>query len=124
MEDTFEEEILGPDEEARKWGMIVHLSALVGLLGNGIGFLLGPLAVWLMKREDDPFVDANGKEAVNFQITMMLAAVVSAFLIVILVGFLLLAIIGVMAVIFPIIAGLKAKEGEVYRYPMTIRFIK
>jgi len=124
MEDILEEEILGPDEEARKWGMIVHLSALVGLLGNGIGFLLGPLAVWLMKRDDDPFVDANGKEAVNFQITMMLAAVVSAFLIIILVGFVLLAIIGIMAVVFPIIAGLKAKEGEVYRYPMTIRLIK
>ena len=124
MEDALEEEILGPSEEARKWGMIVHLSALVGLLGNGIGFLLGPLAVWLMKREDDPFIDANGKEAVNFQITIMLAAIVSAFLILILVGFLLLAIIGVMAVVFPIVAGLKAKEGEVYRYPMTIRFIK
>ena len=122
--DEAAEAILGPSEEARKWGMIVHLSALVGLLGNGIGFLLGPLAVWLMKREEDPFIDANGKEAVNFQITMMLAAVVSAFLIFILVGFLLLAIIGIMAIIFPILAGLKAKEGEVYRYPMTIRFIK
>ena len=122
--DEAAEAILGPSEEARKWGMIVHLSALVGLLGNGVGFLLGPLAVWLMKREEDPFIDANGKEAVNFQITMMLAAVVSAFLIFILVGFLLLAIIGIMAIIFPIVAGLKAKEGEVYRYPMTIRFIK
>ena len=114
----------GPSEEARKWGMIVHLSALVGLLGNGIGFLLGPLAVWLMKREEDPFIDANGKEAVNFQITMMLAAIVSAFLILILIGFVLLAIIGIMAVVLPILAGIKAKEGEVYRYPLTIRFIK
>ena len=48
--DDMSEAIIGPSEEARKWGMIVHLSALVGLLGNGIGLLLGPLAVWLMKR--------------------------------------------------------------------------
>jgi uncharacterized Tic20 family protein len=122
--DDASELLTGPSEEARKWGMIVHLSALVGLLGNGIGFLLGPLAVWLMKREEDPFIDANGKEAVNFQITMMIAAVVSGFLILILVGFVLLFIVAIMAIVFPILAGLKAKEGEVYRYPMTIRFIK
>ena len=53
-----------------KWAMVCHLAALVGLLGNGIGFLLGPLVVWLFKNEDDPFIDEQGKEAVNFQITM------------------------------------------------------
>ncbi len=114
----------GPSEEARKWGMIVHLAALVGLLGNGIGLLLGPLAVWLMKREEDPFIDANGKEAVNFQITMLLAMVVSGFLIIILIGIPMLILFGLIAVVLPILGGLKAKEGEVYRYPMTIRFIK
>jgi len=50
--------------------MVCHLAALVGLLGNGIGFLLGPLVVWLFKKEDDPFIDEQGKEAVSFQIIM------------------------------------------------------
>jgi uncharacterized Tic20 family protein len=104
--------------------MICHLAALVGLLGNGIGFLLGPLIVWLMKKDDDPFVDEQGKEAVNFQLTMFLAAIVSAVLILVLIGAFLLMIIAVLMIIFPIIGGLKAKEGEHYRYPLTIRFLK
>jgi uncharacterized Tic20 family protein len=110
--------------EARKWATICHLAALVGLLGNGIGFLVGPLAVWLVKREDDPFVDEQGKEAVNFQITMFLAAFVSALLILIVIGIVMLIVVGLMMVIFPIIAAIKANDGLPYRYPLSIRFIK
>ncbi len=116
--------LTGPDEEARKWAMLCHLAALVGLLGNGIGFLLGPLAVWLVKRDTDPFVDENGKEAVNFQITVLIAGAVSAVLVLVVIGILMLIVIGIVAVVLPIVAGLKARAGEVYRYPMTIRFIK
>ena len=61
------------DKEARKWAMLCHLSALSGLLGNGIGFLIGPLVVWLIKRDDAPQIDEQGKEALNFQLTMFLA---------------------------------------------------
>lgn len=111
-------------DEACKTASLVHLSALIGLLGNGIGFLLGPLAVWLLKRDEDPFIDAHGKEAVNFQLSMILAAIVSAVLIVVLVGFLLLGIVFIAMVVFPIIAAMKARDGEMYRYPATIRFIK
>lgn len=104
--------------------MLCHLAALVGLLGNGIGFLLGPLAVWLVKRDTDPFVDENGKEAVNFQITVLIAGAVSAVLVLVVIGILMLIVIGIAAVVLPIVVGLKARAGEVYRYPMTIRFIK
>ena len=104
--------------------MICHLIALVGLLGNGIGFVIGPLVVWLMKKEEDPFIDEQGKEAVNFQITMMIAAAISAALMLILIGFLLIAIVAALMIIFPIIGGIKANAGEHYRYPLTIRFIK
>jgi len=110
--------------DARKWAMICHMVALVGLLGNGIGFLLGPLVVWLIKKEDDPFIDEQGKEAVNFQLTMFIAAIISAFLILVVIGILLLIIVGLMMIVFPIIAALKANEGEHYRYPIAIRFLK
>jgi uncharacterized Tic20 family protein len=111
------------DRASQKWAAICHLSALVGLLGNGIGFFLAPLIVWLIKRQDNPFIDEQGKEAVNFQITMLLAAAVSALLMLVLVGFILIAIVGILMVVFPIIAAVKASEGEHYRYPISIRLI-
>jgi uncharacterized Tic20 family protein len=110
--------------EARKWAMISHIIALVGLIGNGIGFLLGPLIVWLIKKQDHPFIDDQGKEAVNFQITMLIAACISGLLIFAVVGIFLLAIVGIIMTILPIIAGIKANEGVSYRYPVSIRFIK
>ncbi len=113
-----------PSKEARQWATICHVVALVGLLGNGIGFLLGPLVVWLIKRQDDPFIDEQGKEAVNFQITMLIAAIVSVPLCFILVGFVLIVIVGILAIVCPIIGALKANEGAHYRYPLSIRFIK
>lgn len=110
--------------EARKWAMICHIIALVGLLGNGIGFLLGPLIVWLLKKEDHPFIDEQGKESVNFQITMIIIALVSLLLSLLLIGFVLLFAVGLVMVIFPIIGAIKTNEGEHYRYPFCIRFIK
>jgi len=118
------QEIQAIPAEARKWGMITHVVALVGLLGNGIGFLLGPVIVWMLKREEHPFVDEQGKEAVNFQITMMIAGLISVVLMFVGIGFILIAVVGLVATIFPIIAGIKANEGESYRYPLTYRFIK
>lgn len=114
----------GQNEEARKWAMLTHLSALVGLLGNGIGFLLAPLIMWLVKKDSDPFIDDQGKEAVNFQLTMFIAALIAIVLSFVLIGIPLLIVIGLMAVIFPIIAAVKANDGHHYRYPLTIRFIK
>ena len=110
--------------DARKWAMLCHLVALVGLLGNGIGFLLGPLAVWLIKKEDDPFIDEQGKEAVNFQLTMLIAALASALLVLIVIGIVLLVVVGLLMTILPIIAAIQANEGTHYRYPLSIRFIK
>ena len=115
--------IVESDREARKWATIVHLSALVGLLGNGIGFLLGPLIVWLLKREDHPFIDGQGKEAVNFQITMFIVMAVALVLALLLVGFLLMAVVGLVMTIIPIVAAIQANEGKAFRYPFTIRFL-
>jgi uncharacterized Tic20 family protein len=110
--------------EARQWAMICHIIALVGLLANGIGFLLGPLIVWLLKREEHPFIDEQGKEAVNFQITMFIAAFISALLIFVIVGIFLLIVIGLLMTILPIVGAIKANDGGHFRYPFAIRFIK
>jgi uncharacterized protein len=117
--------LLDPAErEARRWAAICHLSALVGLLGNGIGFVLAPLVIWLIKRNDHPFIDEQGKEALNFQITMFLAAIISALLMFLLVGFILLPLVMLAMIVFPIIAAMRASEGTHYLYPLAIRFIK
>lgn len=112
------------EKDARQWATIIHLSALAGLLGNGVGFVIVPLVIWLLKKNDHPFIDEQGKEAVNFQITMMLAFFVSLVLAIVLIGYVLMAIVGLMAVIFPILAAMKTSEGRSYRYPLSIRVIQ
>ncbi len=107
-----------------QWAVICHLAPLIGLAGNGIGFILGPLIIWLVKRNDHPFIDEQGKEALNFQITMFIAMIASGILTLLLIGIVGLIVFGLMMVIMPIIAALKTSRGEFYRYPMTIRFVK
>lgn len=116
---------------------MTHLSALAGLIVP-LGNILGPLIVWLVKKDESRFVDHQGKEAMNFQITMaivvLLAGVVMIFgavFSVILIGipFLVLGMLAMMvfaliAFVFAIIGGVKANEGVWYRYPMTWRFIQ
>ena len=117
-------------QEQKTWGMIAHLSALIGFL-IPFGNVLGPLVVWLIKKDTMPFVDDQGKEALNFNITVAIVVaglmIVGTVLLVILIGFLfylLAAVIGVAALVFMIIAGLKANEGVSYRYPYIFRLIK
>lgn len=108
--------------------MAAHLSALVGLLGNGIGFVLGPLVVWLWKRDDYELVRDQGLEALNFQLTMIISMVAAFLLMVTLVaviaGILLLIATAVLAVVNPIIAAAQVKRGVRYRYPFSIRMFK
>jgi uncharacterized Tic20 family protein len=113
-----------PSREARQWAMICHLSALAGLLGNGIGFVLGPLIVWLIKKEDHPFVDEQGKEAVNFQLTMLLAVVVCCVLFFLVIPLVLAFVIGLLMIVFSIVGAIKANDGVHYTYPFSIPFIK
>ncbi|NLJ11777.1 MAG: DUF4870 domain-containing protein [Gammaproteobacteria bacterium] len=113
----------GPSAEAKQWAMLTHLAAFAAFL-IPFGNIIGPLLVWQLKKDLGPFVEYNGKEAVNFQITVAIAAVVCFILIFALVGALLLPVLGLVWLVFTIIAGVKANDGVTYRYPMTIRFIK
>ena len=120
------ESTLGPVEtnpDAKTWGMVAHLSSLAGLI-IPLGNFIGPLVVWLMKKDQMPFVDDQGKESVNFQITVTIAAVVAGLTICIGIGIVLLPLVGVAAVVMAIIAAIKANEGVRYRYPFTLRLIK
>jgi uncharacterized protein len=113
----------GPSPESRQWGMFAHLSALIGFV-IPFGNILGPLIIWQMKKNEMPFVDDQGKEALNFQITVFIAMVVCIVLTFVLIGLLLIPIVGLAWLVFSIIAGLKANEGVAYRYPVTLRLIK
>ena len=86
--------------------------------------VVGPLIVWLIKRDQDPFIDENGKEAVNFQLTMFIAMMVSVALVFIAIGIILLPAIALFNIIMTIINGIKAANGEMPRYPLTYRFLK
>ncbi|MBS4081455.1 MULTISPECIES: DUF4870 domain-containing protein [Pseudomonas] len=112
-----------PSQEVRQWAMFCHLSALLGIW-IPFGNLIGPLILWQMKREKDPFIDAQGKEALNFQITVAIASLICFLLMLLLIGFVLIVILGIGALVLTIIAGVKANEGYPYRYPFTWRLIK
>lgn len=102
--------------------MLCHLSAFAGFVVP-LGNIWGPLVVWLIKREQDPEVDAHGKESLNFQISITIYMVVSAILVLVLVGILLLIGFTIFWFVVVIVASIRANAGEFYRYPLTIRFI-
>lgn len=117
--------------DERLWAMAAHLSALVMLVG--IPSLVGPLIVWLVKRDQSAFVDDQGKEALNFNISIFLYGIVGGILTAILavvtlgIGLIVLIPLGLLVglawAVVTIIAAVKANNGEAYRYPLTIRFV-
>jgi uncharacterized protein len=112
-----------PSAEERNWAAGCHLAAFTGL-ATGIGFVLGPLVVWLYKKDESHFVSDQGKEALNFQLTMLLAVIVSCMLIIVLIGIPMLILLGIFNFICIIIGAIKASEGVTYRYPFNLRLIK
>ena len=101
-----------------------HASALIGFFVPWAGHILGPLIVWLAKRGDSPEIDANGKESLNFQISMLIYNLIAGILCLILIGFVILFILHILNLVLVIVASIQASEGKFYRYPITIRLIK
>jgi len=103
--------------------MFSHLTAFAGYL-MPFGNLVGPLIVWLIKKDQMPFVDHQGKESLNFQITMTIAAAISGLLFVVVIGIFMLVAVVILNIVFVIVASVKANDGVAYRYPMCIRLIR
>lgn len=115
-------ELQQAQQQERTWGMLCHLSALAGFV-IPFGSVLGPLVVWLVKRDEFPFVADQGKESLNFQITMVIAAAISSVLALIVIGFVLLLAVGIYEIVMVVIASIRANTGERYRYPICLRLI-
>ncbi|GAB4330846.1 MAG: DUF4870 domain-containing protein [Bacteroidales bacterium] len=112
-----------PEAEIRNWAMLTHLSGLAGII-IPFGHIFGPLLVWLLKRNELPQIENHGKEALNFQISITIYAIISGFLVIIGLGLVLLIVVFILYVLFTVIAAIKASNGEFYVYPLTIRFLK
>ena len=124
-----------PSAEEKQWAMFAHLSALAGGLvtsgwAGSIGFFIGPLIIWSMKKDTMPFVGDQAKEALNFAITVSLACFVLLLLTILSLGIgalltiPLFMLIGIATLVFIIIAAIKANEGVAYRYPVSLRLVK
>jgi len=112
-------------KDARTWAMFCHLAGLCGFVLPFVGNIVGPLILWQLKKDEYPFVDEHGKEALNFQLSMTIYGLVSMVLIAAFcIGAFLLAAVVIVDLVFLLIAGVKANNGLYYRYPLAIRFVK
>jgi uncharacterized Tic20 family protein len=110
--------------DVRMWTVLCHATALAGFFVPWAGHILGPLIVWLAKRNDSPEINEHGKESLNFQISMLIYNVIAGVLCLVLIGFVILAILHILNLVLVIVASIQASEGKLYRYPLTIRLIK
>jgi uncharacterized Tic20 family protein len=110
-------------KDERNWAMFAHISGFAVFLVWGIGGILGPLIIWLVRKDDMPFAAEQAREALNFQITILIAGLICWPLFFIFIGFVLAFIVVVYDVIFMVIAAVKASEGVAYRYPISLRLI-
>ncbi len=113
-------------KDARMWAMFCHLGGLAGLIPMTpvFGSIIAPLIIWQIKKDEFGFVDEHGKEALNFQISILIYALVAGLLCLVCIGFVLLPAVYLFNLIFLLIAAVKSNNGEHYRYPLCIRFVK
>jgi uncharacterized protein len=113
------------NESARSWCIGLHLSGFSGILmGWSLMHIIAPLVIWLIKRADSPEIDVTGKEVLNFQISYSIYTGISILLCFVLVGFVLLPIVLIAWLICMVLASVRTSNGEAYRYPFTIRFLR
>jgi len=105
-----------PTNDEKTMGMLCHLTGLISIIG--------PIIVWLLKKDESAFVDANGKQAINFQLSIIIYSIGSAILLIIGIGLILLLAIGIFACIMIVVASIKAANGEVFQYPLSLQLIK
>lgn len=108
--------------DEKNWAMLCHLGGLVHFLP--FGQIIVPMIIWMAKKDELPFVDDQGKEALNFQISMLIYYLICIPLIFIVIGIFLLAMLGLINLILVIIAAVKAQQGEAFRYPLSLNLVK
>ena len=106
-----------PTQDEKNLGIIMHALSLCGFS------LIGPLIVWLVKKDESAFIDAQGRELLNFQLSILIYALICIPLCFLCIGVPLLIIIGIGSVILTIISLMKATEGKIYRFPLTFRML-
>src|SRR5262249_38656032 len=109
--------------EERNWAMLAHILALVGYIAVPFGNIIAPLIIYLMKKDQSPFIADHARESLNFQISMTIYAIIAGFLIFVLIGLVLLPVIYIAGLALTILATVKASNGVQYRYPFTLRII-
>ena len=110
------------EAQEKTWGMLCHLAALSGFI-IPFGNIIGPLIIWLVKKEESEYVDKQGKESLNFQISVTIYALVAGILVLVVVGIFLLIVLGIAVLVLVIVASIKASNREEFSYPLTIRIL-
>jgi len=110
-------------KDERMWGMLCHLTVFSGFI-IPFGHILAPLVIWLIKKDEMPFVDDQGKESLNFQITMTIGFILCVILMLVFIGVILVWLLIIFDIVVLIIASIKANDGVHYRYPWAIRLLK
>jgi uncharacterized Tic20 family protein len=116
--DVYQDPLLRED---RQLLLFTHLSQLLNLI-TGFGGFIVPLVIWLTQKDKVEHMDQQGKDILNFQLTMIILSIISIPLMLIIVGFITLAIVALLTLIFPIINAIKANNGEPTHYPFSIKF--
>ena len=108
------------ERDVRQWAMFLHLSVLAGLVVPVAGWV-APIVIWQVKKDELPEIDEHGRIVVNWMISAAIYFVVFLLMIFILIGIPLMVIWGIVTIVFPIIGGIKASQGEIWPYPMSLR---
>lgn len=109
------------EKELRLWATLLHLSLLAGLI-IPLGGLVVPVVIYLVKKDDVPGLEPHWHVVLNWLLSALIYAVICVILMLVLIGFVLIWALGLLALIFPIVGAIKANDGEVWAYPLSIRF--
>jgi len=109
--------------KVNEWAMLLHLSQFAGFLVPMAG-LAAPIVMWQMKKDESEIIDQHGKNVVNWIVTELIAGITFFVLSFVVIGIPLLIALGVVGLIFPIVGGIKASNGEIWPYPLSIKFFK
>lgn len=127
---TLEQQFDNNNSEYKPWGMetntfcmLMHLSQLSSFLIPFAGLIL-PIVMWATNKDQSPKIDIQGKNIVNWMITLTIVAIIGAILTFVFIGIFIIIAVGIASVVFAILGAIKSNEGELYQYPFSFEFIK